>query len=250
VRIVAGLSLVAFATLPLAAQRGVVKPGGVVRVDSTTRPPADDAHVVVKTLVLHHLSNPDAVKLLGPYVYGQVYEVGPSIHAVTVRAAAKSFPEIERLLAEYDRAPITLTLSFQLIGADETNTRDASLVGLDSLLRGVLKFSGYKLLSTAVANVGERSFATQRLAGDQEDYQLNVELTDVRTEGADANAHLTVSLYSLLPGGVPKTNGALFETGVTVPMGNTVVLGTAASHGSEKALILTVRPQIAATKSR
>jgi hypothetical protein len=47
-----------------------------------------------------------------------------------------------------------------------------------------------------------------------------------------------------------NAGGALFETGVTVPMGNTVVLGTAASHGTEKALILTVRPQIASTKSR
>ena len=244
VRFVVGLSIVALAALPVRAQRGPVRPGSPVpvgtghpvRPDSANGGKADEPYVV-KTLALHHLSNADAVKLLMPYSkYGQVFEVGPSIHAVTVRAPTSSIAEMERLLAEYDRSPITLTLSFQLIGADETNTRDASLVGLDSLLRGVLKFSGYKLLSTAVANVGERSYATQRLAGDQEDYQLTVELTDVRTEGAEASAHLKVTLATL-----SRTASALFETGVTVPMGNTVVLGTAASHGTEKALILTVR---------
>jgi hypothetical protein len=250
VRLVAGLSFVALATLPLSAQRGVIKPISPVRRDSARIKPPEEAYVV-KTLALHHLSNTDAVNLLAPYViHGQVFEAGSTIHAVTVRAPAKSFVDVERLLAEYDRSPIALTLNFQLIGADDTNTRDATLVGLDSLLRGVLKFSGYRRLSTAVANVGEQSSAVQTLAGDQEDYQLRVEVRDVRTEGADASVRLKVSLYALVGGAVRNAGGALFETGVTVPMGNTVVLGTAASHGTEKALILTVRPQIASTKSR
>lgn len=248
-RIVVGLSVLAVAALPLCAQKPT-RPGTVARPDSANRGPSNDSYVV-KTLALHHLSNGDAVKLLTPYVvYGQVFEVGASIHAVTVRAPAKSIPDIERLLAEYDRSPITLTLSFQLIGADDTSTRDASLVGLDSLLRGVLKFSGYRLLSTAVANIGERSHAVQILSGDQQDYQLTADLTDVRTDGADASAHIMVALRPLTSSGTLTAAGNLFETGVTVPMGNTVVLGTSALHGATKALILTVRPQIAGAKAR
>jgi hypothetical protein len=80
---------------------------------------------------------------------------------------------------------------------------------------------------------------------------LTAQLTDVRTDGADASAHITVALRPLLSTtGMPTPAGNLFETGVTVPMGNTVVLGTAASHGATKALILTVRPQIAGAKAR
>ena len=40
----------------------------------------------------------------------------------------------------------------------------------------------------------------------------------------------------------------IIGTGVTVPIGQTVVLGTASSDGGQKALILTVRPQLVPTK--
>lgn len=40
----------------------------------------------------------------------------------------------------------------------------------------------------------------------------------------------------------------LLSTGVTVPIGQTVVLGTSATDGSQRALILTVRPQLPAVK--
>lgn len=203
----------------------------------------------VKTLPLHHLSNSDAVLLLTPYVTGNgtVYPLGSSIHAVTVRGNAAAIADAERVLAQYDRSPTTVSLSFQLIGADNTTRRDASLAGIDSVLRGVLRFTGYHLLTVAMVNISEGANASQILTADGQDYRLSYEVTDISGTSADATVHVQVSLARtgvISNGRVPAI---LLSTGVTIPIGHTVVLGSSAdgasSSGETRALILTVRPQ-------
>jgi hypothetical protein len=90
---------------------------------------------------------------------------------------------------------------------------------------------------------------TQTIAGDSETLSLTVSVSDVRVEGNDASVNLRVSLERPA---VPATTSAygrpradLLSTGVTVPMGQTVLLGTSASENGQRALILTVRPQLA-----
>jgi len=213
----------------------------------------EDSNYVAKTIPLRHLSNADAVRLLTPYLVrrGLAYEVGPSIHAVTIRAAPKTIVEMEKLLGEYDRSPVTVALNFQLIAAENTNTRDPALAPLDSVLRGVLKFSGYRLLGTALGNVADKGSTTQSIIAGGEEYRLHYTAWDVFGDGPDATVHLTVEL--LRAGQFRGAQGAvaidpvIFSTGVTIPMGNTVVLGTTGENdgAGNKALILTVRPQIA-----
>jgi hypothetical protein len=240
----------------------------------------DPSTYAVKTIPLHHLSNGDAALLLGPYLTGKggVYPVGSSMHAVTVRGSSATIAEMEKLLAQYDRSPVTISLNFQLISADYTSNRDASLAGLDSVLRSVLKFSGYHLMRAAVVNVSEGSIASQTLSADGQDYRLTYDIAEVSGTGADATVHLKVSLQRL---GVTMTDGMrtvdpqLLSTGVTIPIGHTVVLGSSmetatpavpntsgtrgnarvpprtsamTAAGSDRALILTVRPQVAAGK--
>ena len=72
------------------------------------------------------------------------------------------------VLGQYDRDPATVTLTFQLISAENGTVRDPAVAGLDSLLRGVLKFSGYRLLSSSIANASDRGIVSQTLAGDGE----------------------------------------------------------------------------------
>jgi type II secretory pathway component GspD/PulD (secretin) len=207
--------------------------------------------VVVKTITLRHLSSVEAMQLLQPYVQtkdGGVYAV-PNVRAVTIREVPKVFAEMERVLASYDRSPATVTLNFQLIAAENTNTRDPAVAGLDSLLRGVLKYSGYRLLRTTVANASENERVSQALSGDQDSYTLRVLVTEIRTDGPEASVHLTVALeqdmFVTTPVGKTPTAGKdLLSTGVTVPIGHTVVLGAAAAGGGDRALILTVRPQL------
>jgi len=191
------------------------------------------------------------MRLLSPYSVppgGGVFEV-PNARAVTIREVPRIYSDMMNVLEKYDREPASVVLNFQLVAAEPTNTRDPAVAGIDSLLRNVLKFSGYRLLGTAVATTGENHMVTQTIAGDSETLSLTVSVSDVRVEGNDASVNLRVSLERPA---VPATTSAygrpradLLSTGVTVPMGQTVLLGTSASENGQRALILTVRPQLA-----
>ncbi len=223
--------------------------------DTSRKAPAASAvrqgDFIVKTVTLHHLSSGSAVKLLAPYSLtpgGGVFEV-PNVMAVTIREVPRVYNEMLGVLEKFDREPTAVLLNFQLVAAEPTNTRDPAVAGIDSLLRGVLKFSGYRLLGTAVATTGENHMTTQTIAADNETLSLSVEVRDVRVEGNIASVNLHVLLERPA---VPATTTAygrpgvdLLSTGVTVPMGQTVLLGTSAGENGQRALILTVRPQLA-----
>jgi hypothetical protein len=227
--------------------------------------PVVHGDLVVKTVPLHHLTSAEAVKLLSPYSLspgGGVFEVSAKIRAVTIRETPKIYAEMMAVLGQYDRDPASVTLNFQLIAAENTNTRDPGVAGLDSLLRGVLKYSGYRLLTTSVATASEGGYVTQTLSADGETFTLQVSVSDLRTDGNDASVHLNVAL-NRNAGPVPSSASTTGErpvtvkmqgpfqvlsTGVTVPVGQTVVLGTSATDVGQRALILTVRPQLTQAK--
>jgi hypothetical protein len=208
---------------------------------------------VVQTIPLKQLTSAEAVQLLSPYVRsatGGVYQVSPTIRAVTIREVPAVWAQMMAVLEKYDRERATVTLNFQLIAAENSSTRDPAVAGLDSLLRGVLKFSGYRLLSTAVASASDGGVVGQAMSADSVPMSLSVVVSDLRVDGAAASVHLNVDLRSRLKPTADRVNtgGLVLSTGVTVPIGQTVVLGTSAADGGQKALILTVRPQLASTK--
>ena len=214
---------------------------------------ASTTAIVVKTVPLHHFTSAEAVKLLSPYVQspgGGVYEVSPNIRAVTIRETPKIYAEMMAVLTQYDREPASVTLNFQLIAAENTNTRDPAVAALDSLLRGVLKYSGYRLLTTSVASASEKGYVTQALSADGDNFTLAVTVSDLRVEGSDASVHLSVSLTRSAVPSKGQGPTSVLSTGVTVPVGQTVVLGTSMIDNgqAQRALILTVRPQLASTK--
>jgi hypothetical protein len=208
---------------------------------------------VVRTVPLHHLSSAEAVKLLSPYSQtpgGGVYEA-PGVRAVTIREVSKIFSDMMGVLAQYDRERGSVTLYFQLIAAESSTVRDPAVAGLDSLLRGVLRYSGYRLLSTTVASASDAELVTQSLSADGEPLTLNVTVSDLRVDGNDASVHLAVDLrrppMAMSNTGKPYSPTVL-STGVTVPIGQTVVLGAATTTSGRRALILAVRPQLATPK--
>ena len=227
------------------------------RATAQAAPPIDTRNAImhgefiVKTVPLHHLSSIEAVKLLSPYAQtagGGVFEVSPNVRAVTIREVPKIFAEMMTVLGQYDRDPASVTLNFQLIAAENSNTRDPGVAGLDSLLRGVLKYTGYRLLTTSVASASEGGRVTQTLSADGETFSLEVIVTDLRVDGNEASVHLSVSLTR---NGIPSKGlppNQVLSTGVTVPVGQTVVLGTSAPDIVQRALILTVRPQLVSVK--
>ena len=212
---------------------------------------ASTREIIVKTVPLHHFTSSEAVKLLSPYVQspgGGVFEVSQFVRAVTIRETPKIFAEMMAVLSQYDRDPASVTLNFQLIAAENTNTRDPGVAGLDSLLRTVLKYSGYRLLTTSVASASENGYVTQSLSADGDNFTLAVTVSDLRVEGNDASVHLSVSLTRNAVPSKGQAQASVLSTGVTVPVGQTVVLGTSGIDSGQRALILTVRPQLASTK--
>ena len=235
------LALFVATAVPVAAQ--------VAPVD--TRNAVMHGDFIVKTVSLHRISSAEAVKLLIPYSQtagGGVFEVSPNIRAVTSRETPKVFAEMMMVLGQYDRDPASVTLNFQLIAAENSNTRDPGVAGLDSLLRGVLKYTGYRLLTTSVASASDGGIVTQTLSADGETFTLEVMVSDLRVDGNDASVRLSVHLVRNGVASKGQPASQVLSTGVTVPVGQTVVLGTSATDVGQRALILTVRPQLVPVK--
>jgi hypothetical protein len=237
----------------------VASAAGAQRPDSSA---AHEASYVVKTLPLHRLSNMDAVLLLQPYLIGKgsASATGPSIRAVTVRAAPKTIAEMEKLLEQYDRTEATVSLQFQLVAADYSTNRDPALAGVDSVLRGVLKFTGYRVMSSTIANVGEETSARVTLSGDGEDYAViyGVGRVNVDTRSIQMQVDLRRSRLVMQAGGVGSGDKSLLSTGVTIPDDHTVVLGGAVEalarpdrgNRNERAIFLVVRAQITSSTKK
>jgi hypothetical protein len=222
------------------------------------------SRVDTKTIELKHLKPAEAVRLLRPYIInaaGGVFDVSETIPIVTIRDVADNIERMEKVLAKYDHSPATVRLVFQLIEADTgnrliaaSNTRNQIPVELDSTLRSVLRFPVYRLLSQGVSSTGENAMVRQTLgeAGPGVSYFLQATVGTIRIRDAESTAPTgTVNLDVYLGRETGVTSGSgdrptetLLTTRLDVPLGNTVVLGTAATRINGVALILTVRPEL------
>jgi hypothetical protein len=192
---------------------------------------------------------------------------------ITIKDLASNFETLERVLAKYDQPPATIRLVFQLIEADTgprvvaANNASAVPVDLDATLRSVLKFPSYRLITQGLATVGEFSRVRQQFANAGRDpaapdgmYELLAEIGTVRVNASMPGDTTTVGTVNmrveLFRSGTIRPNQAaaqrgtetIISTGLDVPIGNTVVLGTAMSRRNGVALILTVRPELVRAK--
>ena len=104
--------------------------------------------------------------------------------------------------------------------------------------------------TTSVASASENGYVTQALSAEGDNFTLAVTVSDLRVEGNDASVHLSVNLTRNAAPSKGQAMASVLSTGVTVPIGQTVVLGTSGIDNGQpqRALILTVRPQLASTK--
>jgi hypothetical protein len=245
---------------------------GSAAAQSAALPPLE-----ARTIELKHLRPDEATNLLKPYIvnaYGSVTSVSPSMPIITIKDIPENIARMEKVLAKYDHSPATIRLVFQLIEADTgprlvaaSNNRVAS--DLDATLRSVLRFASYRVLGQGMATSGENSEIYQKLAtadtvGWVYTYDIRAVLGSIRlsdatlqasstrrvTSGAEdvdttatGSVRLSVSLFKKSESD-PKQAHTLMETGLDVPLGHTVVLGTAATGKGGVALILTVKPEL------
>jgi hypothetical protein len=235
--------------------------------------------IETKTIELRHMKPDEAISLLKPYLVnagGSVTGVG-NMPIVTIRDISENIAKMEKVLAKYDHSPATIRLVFQLIEADTgpklTNASNARPVAsdLDATLRSVLRFSGYRLAAQGVATSGENSVIVQRFAPADSiryfTYDIMATVGTIRLSDAtllsgtsartvstgqvtvDTSAVGSVQLdVSLVKKGVNREVDNVISTGLEVPLGHTVVLGTAMSLNPGMAIILTVKPELVRVK--
>lgn len=220
----------------------------------------------VQTFALKHLDVKDAARLIAPYLQSPssgAFEAASGLGVITVRG---TLPELERakaLLAEFDRAPRSVRLRFQIIEPVQEATPDPRIREVTSALRELFAAPGYRLLGEALVTTDElRRFHVTISAGQT---PLYVHGLAQRSEHADAGVRLQVALNqngtdASKPGLTPLFSGSL-----TAVIGQVVVLGsavplmfgdtTAAATSSDlrgksfsaRTIILTVQPQLLGT---
>ena len=236
-----------------------------------------------KTIELKHLKPEEAVSLLKPYIVnslGTVTWVSPTMPIVTIKDVPENIVRMEKVLAKYDHSPATIRLVFQLIEAD-TGPRMVSASNnrplasdLDATLRSVLRFSSYRVIGQGMATSGENSVIYQKLAladsgGWVYTYDIRAQLGTIRLSDATLQANAATRLASSGPVEVDTSaTGSvslavelfrktevkdqpvqhMIETRLDLPLGHTVVLGTAATQKGGVALILTVKPELVRPK--
>lgn len=226
----------------------------------------DPRDLAVKTFKLQNLRPDDAAKLLGPYVNspgGGVFEAG-SIGAITVRETPSVMALIDSVLRVHDRPRAVVTLRFQLIAALDSTQRDPAIAAIETELRKLFRFSGYELIGEGTATTEELNEFTMTLSAKSatlakgspddpafdEPYVIKGWVERVEGTGADRTVRLNLSLQDARRA---RDATDLLRTGLTMPMGQGVILGSATPPnrlGSRVALILVVQPELAANNRR
>ncbi len=211
---------------------------------------------IVRTFPLKYLSNSDAAKLVGPYVQftsftAGVFEAGDAVHAITVRAIAPVLVRVDSLLKANDRPRPTIVFRLQLIATSDSAVSDPGTAAIDAELHNLFRFKGYRLLSQNTAWTNEGEWFSTTMRGDNGDVlSVTGHLESVRSEDPRmVRLFISVTHESRQisgPGGsiTADVKRPLLNTDLTIPVGQTVVVGSAVSGGSAQTIILAVRPEL------
>ncbi len=193
-----------------------------------------------QTFELQYLELYTAAELVEPYVYvdrpDAAGQVSVARNLITVRETADNLEKIARVLKQYDTPPTSVQLQFQIIEANGATTTDPAIANVESVLRRLFRFEGYRLSAEAMMGGVEGSRVTQIL-GSEAQYRIEAVISRIRTVGDSGVVHVEVMLGA---DGV----GLLFETSVNVRVGQTMVLGSTQRDPASGTIILTVRPEL------
>jgi hypothetical protein len=137
-----------------------------------------------------------------------------------------------------------MTVGFTLIRADNSGYSDPSLGGLDSTLRSVLRFTGYRAVSSGFSRAQEGTTfdLTLGLNANKRTVRLFCTVEHVSYNGSPATAQLRIKLSpvdSVDPTHVLEP--ALLSAGLTIPEQQKVVVGSGDYEGGGLALVVTWR---------
>ncbi len=220
----------------------------------------DTVVLPVRTFHLKQLAPDQAAKLVSPYVQGTnsgVFSAGSGMRAITVRASERILGVVDSVLKANDHAPTTIVLRFQLIAAEDSAVHDAAIADVDAALRGLFRFRGYRLLADGAAAVGEGSqmFSLTMSAASEppgfQNFTVEGRVGELIVEGATRSVDLQVSLSGPMVKNASVGGASAITrltTGLTLPLGQTIVVGSAAGGGTARTVILAVRAELAPSR--
>lgn len=195
-----------------------------------------------RTFELSYLDANLAAEMIDPYVYGDRAEGGKGMisiadNVITVRETADNLEKIARVLEQYDVPSPMAQLHFKIIEADGAARTDSAIADVESALRRLFKFRGYRLIAQAIMGGVEGSEVRQQTgAGDQE-FAIRVHIQDIRGSVDSGTVRMEVELW-------PRAGSAMLATTVSVGTGQTVVLGSSQSRPRGGTLILAVEAEL------
>lgn len=186
-----------------------------------------------RTIRLQHLRSDEAVSLIMPYVdleKGMVYDSQGRLNTITVRASEEALQQIESILFEYDQPPQVIQLHFQLIEADGFTDSEPAIADVESALRELFRFEGYRLIDQAVIQTTSNSRMAQSIGGI---YTIEGNVRTIQHYVDDVELEVRLSVYE----------HTMFATTLNIHLDQTIILGNA--QRGESTIILTVRPELA-----
>ena len=201
----------------------------------------------VRTFALERLEPDEAAALIEPYIYGGREGTPGTLsftdRLLTVRELPENLDRIAEVLDEYDRARAAVRLHFQLIQANGFDDRDESIQAVETQLRKLLRYDGYRLVGEAVLQLREGGGGTQTLQGSLEgvsagdsQFDLAAFVGTVSTGDEGSTVELQV--------GIEHFGDDILRTEVNAANGQSLVLGTTSALVGGGALILVVTPTI------
>jgi hypothetical protein len=198
----------------------------------------------VRVFELERLGPGEVVSLIEPYVYsGRENNPGyfsVTDNTVTVRELPENLDRIAAVLARFDTPRSTILLKFQLVAADGYEGSDPEIATVETELKNLLRYDGYKLVGHTVIQVLEGESASQSFEAEGMPFEVWVRLGPARSGADGRSVSLEVSLLA-------PSLGQVLETSVNLRDGKTMVLGTGSSFSAMagiEALILVVTPEI------
>ena len=201
----------------------------------------------VRTYTLERLEGEEAFGLVDPYVYrdreGAPGTLNISGRLLTVRELPENLDRITDVLEEYDRARADVRLHFQLIQANGFEDPDESIQAVETELRKLLRYNGYRLIGETVLQLREGGFGRQIVRGtlevvSPEDSQFNLMAGVGRVSTDDQGSTVELEV------GLEHFDTSILGTDVAAANGQSLVLGTTSPLTGGGALILVVTPTI------
>jgi hypothetical protein len=183
-----------------------------------------------KTFELGRLSNDEALALLTPYIREGGYVSGKE-KLISVTEKPDRLRLIGDLLKQYDGGgeAFDIALDVQVIEANGFESADPAIADIESTLRQMFKYRGYKLIgSTRIQTREDERFLQANPA-----FKVQGHMQRLRASGNEQRIPITIGL---------QTDNGEMESTVTATLGKPVVLGQSTVQGG--AVILVIRPSI------